>query len=93
MSIRKKVLILTLTLTTLSINGVTMADTEYDFLLNSISQDKKVPAEKLEDLMDSIAMWESDFAGKKQVKIAKDTSQIPYVNTKSKFGIAMDASS
>ena len=30
-------------------------------------------------------------AGKKQVKIAKDTSQIPYVNTKSKFGIAMDA--
>lgn len=45
-----------------------MATTEYDFLLNSISQDKQVPTEKLEDLMDSIAMWESDFAGKKQVK-------------------------
>ena len=51
MSIRKKVLILTLTLTTLSINGVTMADTEYDFILQSISQDKKVPIPVLEDLM------------------------------------------
>ena len=61
MNIRKKVLILTLTLTTLSINGVTMADTEYDFLLNSISQDKQVPIPVLEDLMENIAIWESDF--------------------------------
>lgn len=67
MSIRKKVLILTLTLTTLSINGVTMADTEYDFLLNSISQDKQVPIPVLEDLMENIAIWESDF-NRREVK-------------------------
>ena len=67
MNIRKKVLILTLTLTTLSINGVTMADTEYDFLLNSISQDKQVPIPVLEDLMENIAIWESDF-NRKEVK-------------------------
>lgn len=67
MNIRKKVLILTLTLTTLSINGVTMADTEYNFLLNSISQDKQVPIPVLEDLMENIAIWESDF-NRKEVK-------------------------
>jgi hypothetical protein len=38
-----------------------MADTEYDFLLNSISQDKQVPIPVLEDLMENIAIWESDF--------------------------------
>lgn len=67
MSIRKKVLILTLTLTTLSINGVTMADPEYNFILQSISQDKKVPIPVLEDLMENIAIWESDF-NRREVK-------------------------
>lgn len=67
MNLKKTVLILTLTLTTLSINGVTMADTEYDFLLNSISQDKQVPIPVLEDLMENIAIWESDF-NRKEIK-------------------------
>lgn len=44
-----------------------MADTEYDFLLNSISQDKQVPVPVLEDLMENIAIWESDF-NRKEVK-------------------------
>ena len=44
-----------------------MADPEYDFLLNSISKDKTVPIAVLEDLMDNIAIWESDFQ-KKEIK-------------------------
>ena len=31
------------------------------------------------------------ITGKKQVEIAKDTTQIPYIRTQSKLGIAFDA--
>ena len=53
----------------------TMADPEYNFILQSISQDKKVPTEKLEDLMDSIAMWESDINKESVIPNAIQISQ------------------
>jgi hypothetical protein len=52
-----------------------MADTEYDFLLNSISQDKQVPIPVLEDLMENIAIWESDFNKKQIIADAKQRSK------------------
>ena len=38
-----------------------MANSEYDFLLQSISKDKAISPDVIEDLMDNIAKWESDF--------------------------------
>jgi len=45
-----------------------MANSEYDFLLQSISNDKKIAPDVIEDLMDSIAKWESDFKSKSDIK-------------------------
>jgi len=45
-----------------------MADSEYDFLLQSISEDKKIAPNVIEDLMDNIAKWESDFKRKSDIK-------------------------
>lgn len=48
---------------------------EYEFLLESISKDKQVPKNVLEDLMDNIGIWESDFNKKQIIADAKQKSK------------------
>jgi len=48
---------------------------EYEFLLESISKDKQVPKDVLEDLMENIGIWESDFNKKQIIADAKQRSK------------------
>lgn len=50
-------------------------NTEYDFILQSVSKDKKVSPTVLEDLMNNIGIWESDFNKKQIVPDAKQRSK------------------
>lgn len=75
MSLRKKVLILILTLTLLSSKETGMANypaeeiqkvsaSSYDDLLDFASKAKGIERQRLEEVMDNIASWESDYYNK-----------------------------